>query len=379
MLAIKNGKIILEKEIVEGKYLLIEDGKIFDISDSCPENCEVIDAKGNFVSPGFIDIHIHAAGGYDTMDENTESINEISKIIARHGVTSFLPTTMTVDEKEIKKALKNVKYSMDNGTDGALVLGAHLEGPFISEKKKGAHDEKYIREPDIDFFTNLVDGDFSVVKTVTIAPELNGALEFIKFIEDKGITASLGHSNGTYDDVIKAVESGATHSTHLYNAMTGFSHREPGVVGAIFDSPLTTEFIADGVHIHFAAIRTAIKNKGCEKCSLITDAMKACDLGDGEYDLGGLEVFVKNGEARLKDGTLAGSTLTLDRAVRNILKNTNLNIVDAVSMATKVPAKISRVADRKGTIKKGYDADIAIFDEDINVKTTIVGGKVVYK
>jgi N-acetylglucosamine-6-phosphate deacetylase len=161
--------------------------------------------------------------------------------------------------------------------------------------------------------------------------------------------------------------------------MTGLNHRAPGVVGAIFDSPITTEFIADGVHIHFAAIRTALKVKGCEKCSLITDAMKACDLGDGKYELGGLEVFVKNGEARLKDGTLAGSTLTLDRAVRNIIKNTNLSIAEAVSMATEVPAKVSRVADRKGSLKKGYDADIVIFDDNINIKTTIVGGKVVYK
>lgn len=176
---------------------------------------------------------------------------------------------------------------------------------------------------------------------------------------------------------MKGIGSGASHSTHLYNAMRGFSHREPGVVGAVFDSRITTEFIADGIHIHFAAIRAALAIKGCQNCALVTDAMKACCMQDGVYALGGQDVFVKDGAAQLADGTLAGSMLTLDIAVRNIMRNTSLNIMEAVSMATSVPARIIKINDTKGYLKPGYDADIIVFDPDINVMTTIVGGKVV--
>lgn len=377
VLVIKNGRIITNDGIIEDKNVVIKGDKIFSITDKIPADSEVIDAEGNFISPGFIDIHIHGAGGYDTMDGTVDSINNISKIIAKRGVTSFVPTTMTVDAAKIKKSLKAVRTCMNEGTEGAAVLGTHLEGPFLNEKSKGAHDVRFIKKPDIDFFIDLVEDDFSVVKRVTIAPEIYGAIDFISFLVGHGITASIGHSDGSYDDVMRAIGSGASHSTHLYNAMRGFAHREPGVVGAIFDSRITTEFIADGIHIHFAAIRTALAVKGFQNCALITDAMSACCMEDGEYSLGGLNVFVKNGEARLAGGTLAGSTLTMDTAVRNIMRNTGLNIVEAVSMASSVPAKISKVDGHKGYIKHGYDADIIIFDGDINVKSTIIGGRLI--
>jgi N-acetylglucosamine-6-phosphate deacetylase len=377
LLSIINGRIITDEDILEGKVVNIEEGRIHSITSDIPDNSNIIDAKGNFVSPGFIDIHIHGAGGCDTMDGTFDSINTISKLIAKKGVTSFVPTTMTVGADEIKKAVKNIRFCIENPTDGANVLGTHLEGPFLSENAKGAHDKNYIKSPDIDFFLNLIGDDYSIIKTITVAPETDGAFDFIRFIAGHGIIASIGHSNGSYDDIIKSIGWGAVHSTHLYNAMRGFSHREPGVVGAIFDSRITTEFIADGIHIHFAAIRTALAVKGYQNCALVTDAMKACCMEDGIYNLGGQEVFVKDGAARLLDGTLAGSTLTLDIAVRNIMKNTSLNIMEAVSMATSVPARILRVNDKKGYIKPGYDADIIIFDPDINVRTTIVGGRVI--
>lgn len=376
MFAITGGKVITGEEILQGKSVIIHEGKIADITSHIPGGIGTIDAEGCFVSPGFMDIHIHGIGGHDTMDGSYETIDSMSKHLASHGVTSFLPTTVTDDIEVTKKAVHSVKESMIKGVSGAKPLGVHLEGPFLSVNAKGAHNEVFLKEPSIDLLSYLCDGDFSTVKRITIAPELNNAEGFIKFIVGQGIIASLGHSDGTYEDTMRAIELGVTHSTHLYNAMKGFNHREPGVVGAIFDSRINTEIIADGIHVHFAAIRTAIAIKGYKSCALITDALRPCCLGDGVFNFGGLEVHVIKDEARLKNGKLAGSTLTLDKAVRNIIHNTNLCIPEAVSMASSVPARICNVDDAKGYIKAGYDADIAIFDKDINVQTTIIGGKI---
>lgn len=379
MIALKNGKIIADEGILEGKSLIIKEGKIAAITDNIEGCSDIIDVSGNYISPGFIDIHIHGAGGCDTMNGDFDSINRISQVIAKHGVTSFLPTTMTTDPERIKKAIKAVKECMERGTEGASVLGAHLEGPFINEKVKGAQDGRFVRNPDIENLLDLIDNDFSAVKSITIAPELEGANKFISYMIGHGVTVSAGHTNGTYNEIMEGIGKGITHSTHLFNAMRGFTHREPGVVGAVFDSRISTEFIADGIHSHFAAIRLALAVKSYENCALITDAMEASCMEDGAYELGGQEVFVKDGAARLKDGTLAGSTLTIDNAVRNIMRNTNLNLWEAVYMATAVPAKIIKVSETKGRIRQGMDADIIVFDPDINIKTTMVGGKIVYK
>lgn len=379
MLTITNGKVISDMEILEDKNVVLDDGKIVSIGDDIPEGSKVLNASGNYVSPGFIDIHMHGADGCDVMNGTYDSVNRISKAIARHGVTSFVPTTMTLDTDSIKKAIDNIKESKAKGTEGAGILGLHIEGPFLSPKARGAHDPQYIRLPDIDFLANIVGNDYSIIKQITIAPEIDGAPDFIKYIVGQGMIASIGHSAGTYEDAMKAIECGASHSTHLYNAMTPLKHREPGIVGAIFDSGITTEMICDGIHLHFAAIRTAIAVKGYNNIALITDSMQACCMKDGKYSLGGLDVFVKDGAARLKDGTLAGSTLTIDRAVRNVLKNTNLNITEVVAMATKVPARIVKEDGRKGYIKPGYDADIVVFDQNINIKATIIGGNIFSK
>lgn len=378
MLVIKNGRIITEEGIIEGKNLVIEGRKISGIVDELPEAQEIIDAKGNFVSPGFVEIHIHGAGGCDTMDGTCEAINNVSKAISKHGTTSFVPTTVTLDSHSTSMAVNAARKCMEDGTDGAQVLGIHLEGPFINEKNKGAHDIKYIRKPDINLLMEMVDNDLAGIKIMTLAPELDGADELIKFLVGHGVVVSAGHSDGTYGNIMEGIGRGISHSTHLYNAMRGFNHREPGVVGAIFDSRITTEFIADGIHLHFAAIRTALTVKGYENCALITDAMQACCMEPGVYMLGGQQVYVKEGAARLENGTLAGSVLTMDRAVRNVLKNTSLNLPEAVAMASSVPARIIKVDDRKGKIMQGYDADVIIFDPDINILATIAGGKKIY-
>lgn len=372
-----NGRLLLDNNIVDGKDLLIEDNKIAAIGKGLSGD-NVIDADGNYVSPGFIDIHIHGSAGFDTMDGTFDAINAISKSIAKRGTTSFLPTTMTEDKNKIKNAIKNV-YENKNRVEGAEILGIHMEGPFINPKQKGAQDEKFILKPTIDNFVELGGDYIDIVKLVTIAPEIDGSLELIKFLKEKGIIVSVGHTDSTYDEVVAGFKAGITHATHVFNAMRGFHHREVGTLGAIFDLDISAELIADGIHSVFPAIRTLLKLKGKGNTNLITDAMMAANLSDGVYQLGGQDVYVKNGAARLKSGVLAGSTLTLDKAVKNILTNTDLSLYESVALASYNSAKVIGVQDRKGLIKEGYDADIVIFDDDIDIKKTIVGGKIVYE
>ena len=374
---IKNCNIIYLDKIEKGS-VLIENGKIKEINPSNVNYTEVIDAEGLYLSPGFIDVHIHGAGGCDTMDGTVESINTIAKTIVEHGTTSFTPTTMTVAAEDIRKSMKVIKKLKEEGTEGANVLGAHLEGPFISPKAIGAQNPNFLLAPSVENYNKIV-GDYGdAVVSITMAPEVEGAKELIKYLSDNGVTVSMGHTKATYDEAIEGIKCGACHSTHLYNAMTPFTHREPGVVGATFDTDITTETISDGIHISYPALRTAYKQKGTDKVLLVSDAMEACGMPDGQYSLGGQDVIVKNGAARLLDGTLAGSVLTLDKAVKNIYSNSNYPLNEVVRMATYNGAKHCHVEDHKGLIKEGYDADLILFNEDIEIQKVFVKGKKVY-
>ena len=374
---IKNCNIIYLDKIEKGS-VLIENGKIKEINPSNVNDTEVIDAEGLYLSPGFIDVHIHGAGGCDTMDGTVESINTIAKTIVEHGTTSFTPTTMTVAAEDIRKSMKVIKKLKEEGTEGANVLGAHLEGPFISPKAIGAQNPIFLLGPSVENYNKIV-GDYGdAVVSITMAPEVEGAKELIKYLSDNGVTVSMGHTKATYDEAIEGIKCGACHSTHLYNAMTPFTHREPGVVGATFDTDITTETISDGIHISYPALRTAYKQKGTDKVLLVSDAMEACGMPDGQYSLGGQDVIVKNGAARLLDGTLAGSVLTLDKAVKNIYSNSNYPLNEVVRMATYNGAKHCHVEDHKGLIKEGYDADLILFNEDIEIQKVFVKGKKVY-
>ena len=374
---IKNCNIIYLDKIEKGS-VLVENGKIKEINPSNVNDTEVIDAEGLYLSPGFIDVHIHGAGGCDTMDGTVESINTIAKTIVQHGTTSFTPTTMTVAAEDIRKSMEVIKKLKEEGTEGANVLGAHLEGPFISPKAIGAQNPNFLLAPSVENYNKIV-GDYSdAVVSITMAPEVEGAKELIKYLSDNGVTVSMGHTKATYDEAIEGIKCGACHSTHLYNAMTPFTHREPGVVGATFDTDITTETISDGIHISYPALRTAYKHKGTDKVLLVSDAMEACGMPDGQYSLGGQDVLVKNGAARLLDGTLAGSVLTLDKAVKNIYNNSNYPLNEVVRMATYNGAKHCHVEDHKGLIKEGYDADLILFNEDIEIQKVFVNGKEVY-
>ena len=379
---IKNCNIIFSTGVKNGS-IKINNGKISEISldnsIDCLDDTFILDGRGLYISPGFIDTHIHGAGGYDTMDGTYEAINNISKTIVKYGVTSFTPTTMTVDKEEIKKALKAIYLAKENKTEGANILGIHLEGPFISPSAIGAQNPKFIVTPSVENFKNIVGEYENIVNCVTLAPEVSGAKELIRYLKEKGITASIGHTKATYEEAMEGIKCGCTHSTHLFNAMSPFSHRNPGTVGAIFDSDITTETICDGIHIKYPSLRIAYKQKGLDKVLLITDAMMACSMKDGIYTLGKQEVKVENGAARLLDGTLAGSILTLNVAINNLRKNTNYSLNELVNMATLNPAKHCNIQHKKGLIKLGYDADLTLFDDNIDIKYTIVNGKIVYK
>ncbi|MCX7695363.1 MAG: N-acetylglucosamine-6-phosphate deacetylase [Caloramator sp.] len=376
MKAIINGKIITERDVLKGKALIFDE-KIVDIVDEKKINesdYEVIDALGNYVSPGFIDIHIHGSGGSDTMDASFEALQNISKTITRCGVTAFLPTTMTMLKDSIYRALENIKNNKDK-VAGAKVLGVHLEGPFISKKYKGAQDEKYIIPPSYDFIKDYLD----VIKIITMAPEVDEEFKFIDCLsKNKDIVLSMGHTSCSYEVALNSIEKGISHATHTFNAMSFFNHREPGAVGAVFNTDITCEVIADFVHVHPEALRLLLKIKGIDKVVLITDSMRAGCMDEGVYDLGGQKVYVDKTSARLEDGTLAGSILTLNKAVYNVKNRLGLNMVDVVKMASLNPAKVIKEDSKVGSIEKGKNADIIIFNEDIDIKLTIIEGKIVF-
>ncbi len=369
----KDFKLIFTDRIEEGS-VQIKDGKIISFHPDETSRDDVILGEGRFLSPGFIDIHIHGAGGHDTMEATFEALDTISSTIANHGTTGFLPTTMTLSLEDIKTAVKAAKEAQGQ-VHGASILGVHLEGPFISEFAIGAQNPNFVARPSIENFKKMVGEDISFIKNITIAPEVEGALDLIPFLRENQINVSMGHTKATYKEAMEGIKAGVNHSTHLFNAMTPFSHREPGAVGAIFDTDISTETISDGIHVSYPSLRTAYKIKTSEKVLLITDAMMACGMPDGTYSLGGQPVISKGGAARLESGALAGSILTMDKAVQNVYKNTNLPLHEVIKMASYNGAKFIGVEDRKGKIALNYDADLLILDQSLNVEKVFIEGK----
>ena len=379
MKGLKNVKVYIKNVGIVKTNIGIENGRIAYIGSE--GNIEPIFETDGIVVPGFIDEHIHGAGGADAMDGTVEALQTISEFLAREGTTGFLATTMTQSPENITNALKAVKKVREKGEyKGAEVLGVHLEGPFISPKHVGAQPLEYVATPDAELFDKYNEASGNSIKIVTLAPEVEGGLGLVKHLSNIGVVASVGHTGGKYADVVNAVAAGATNVTHTYNAQTGLHHREAGVVGAaMLLDELNCEMICDTIHVSVPAIKLVIKNKPHDKYTLITDAMRAKGMPDGKSELGGQDVFVNNGEARLADGTLAGSVLKMNVAVKNLVEKAGVPFTDAIDFATYNPAKNIGVLNERGTIEVGKRADLTVLNSDFEVLYTLVNGKIVYK
>lgn len=368
-----NGTVVLKDALVKTN-VLIHDDLIVGFTNEIKEGYEVVDAKGAYVAPGFVDVHTHGRNKCDTMDGTYESIDTISINCMKTGVTSVCPTTMTQSIELTRQAIQNCADYMGK-ENGAKIVGVHMEGPFIEIKKKGAQPGEYVIPASVEAYEAMVNGNDHAIALMSLAAELEGGHEFAHYLVSKGVTASLGHTDANYEQAKEAFRNGVNHATHTYNAMSGFTHREPGVVGAVFDTDhVYAELILDGIHVHFAAAKTLIKEKGIEKVCLITDSMEASGLPDGEYALGGQPVYVKNGEARLFDGTLAGSVLKMNEAVRNAYHELHLPLYDAVRLASYNPA-MSINHPEIGEIAPMKKADILFFNENIDILGVMINGK----
>ena len=376
----KNVNVYVEGLGVVKKSVIVKDGKIEKIVDNCdcPDLIELSEDK--IVVPGFIDKHVHGGNNSDGMYSSLEDAKNISKIIASEGVTSYLITTMTQSKENITAALVNAKEFIEKyNYEGAKPIGIHLEGPFISKKYKGAQIESCIVPCDVNVFKDYQEASGNNIKQVTLAYEENGK-ELVNYLRDNNIVASLGHTDATCDQALEGVKEGITSFTHTYNAMKPLHHREAGVVGAaLLADEAYCEMICDLIHLNKNAIKVLYKAKGKDKLIAITDGIEAKHLPDGQYQLGGQPVYVKNGEARLIDGTLAGSTLLMNKGLRNIKEVLELSLEDTINFATKNPAINLGVYASKGSIKEGKDADFAVIDKDFNVYMTVCEGNVVFE
>jgi N-acetylglucosamine-6-phosphate deacetylase len=377
------GCLVLPDRLVDRGLVRIDDGRIvgvWDLSEGGaprPDPRETLTVDAGYVAPGFVDLHVHGGGGADFMDADPEAVATVTATHARYGTTALLATTLTAPEEAILAAIRAVRAAP---RVGARVVGFHVEGPFISPRMKGAQDDRHIRAASLE----EIDRWFAAAGPgwawqVTLAPEVPGALEAIRHLADRGAVASAGHTDCTYARMRAAAEAGLRHVTHLFNAMRGIHHREPGAAGAALTLPgLTAEVVADGVHVHPAVLGMAVRMRGVESVVLVTDAMRAAAMPDGVYRLGGLTARVQDGVARLPDGSLAGSALTMDAAVRNMVRLVGVSLPEAVAMASRNPARVHGLDHRKGAVAPGRDADLVVLDRDLRVVLTMVGGRIAF-
>jgi len=355
----------------------VKDSKIHYVGPRRP--CKgVVDHGDAVVAPGFIDIHVHGYAGYDAMDSDNASLQHISQYLASRGVTGFLATLQTAPQKELLEALRRVKHEMGRSISGAKVLGTHLEGPFINRNRIGAQ-QNFVREPTQRQLEELYEAAEGTLKIVTLAPEVKGGLYAVKFLRERNIVVSAGHTDATYHEARQAFDTGVSSLGHFWNGMRGMHHREPGVVGAgLVDENVTVELIADCLHVHPTVLGLTVKLKGPEKVVLISDLIKPGGLPSGEYVLDGRTFILENGLIKLPSGVIAGSSVGLDKAVHNMVERVGVSLPVAVQLATDTPARVLDL-DAKGRLEPGFDADIVIMDENFNVIETIVEGSTVYK
>jgi N-acetylglucosamine-6-phosphate deacetylase len=389
-LKIINGTIITPYRIIKGGSLLITNGKIEAISEKDIEAplATVINAQGNYVAPGFIDMHVHGGGGHDFMDRNVGSFLKIAETHASFGTTSMSPTTLTSEKEKLFQTLDCYEEANKINKQGAQFLGMHLEGPYFAMSQRGAQDPRYIRDPNPDEYREVLHYGAHLIRRWSAAPELKGALEFGRYLTSFGILPAIAHTDALYEEVVEAFENGYTLTTHFYSAMSGVSrknaYRYAGVIesGYLIDE-MDVEIIADGIHLPPPLLKLVYKIKGAERTALITDAMRAAGMPEGESVLGdienGIKVIIEDGVAKLIDrSAFAGSVATADRLIRTMVFDAGVPLMSAIQMMTSTPARILGVNDRKGVISIGKEADLVLFDEDITVSKTIIGGNVIY-
>ncbi|MFO7959836.1 MAG: N-acetylglucosamine-6-phosphate deacetylase [Nitriliruptoraceae bacterium] len=388
-LLLTDARIVTSDEVLDGGWLLADAGAIVAFSAGAPSDevraggdgaaPDVVEAEGRWLLPGFVDVHVHGALGYETMDGDPDGIAAMAAFYASHGVTSFLATTWTGTTDETLGALHAVATAMRQPSwDGAELLGAHMEGPYLNPRRCGAQEASLIRHGNLDELARFL--DTGVVHLMTIAPEMPGNLVVIERCIEQGITMSAGHTDATYDEMRDAVVAGVRHVTHTFNAMRPLHHREPGVVGAAMSMrELTVELIADNIHVHPAAMEALFAARGVDAVVLVTDAIRAAGMPPGTYPIGDRTVTVEEGAVRLPDGALAGSVLTLDLGLRNLQRATGSQLFELWKAASRNAARVAGVADRKGEIALGRDADLVLVDDQVRVHLTVVGGRVVHR
>ncbi|REE86119.1 N-acetylglucosamine 6-phosphate deacetylase [Paenibacillus taihuensis] len=378
---IRNVRMFDEHELTS-RSILVREGvieTIFNEDDTTSMISmaeRVMEGEGQILIPGMIDVHIHGADSFDMMDGTTRSVEAVSIACARTGCTSFLATSVSSSLEELLQMIASTAQ-VAGKEPGAQIAGIHMEGPYLHVKRKGMQNERYLRHPDLDEMTRILQHSHSLIRMVTLAPELPGGMEMVRFLKDRGIIVSLAHSDATYEQAQQAFRCGASHVTHCFNGMRPIHHRDPGlIVAALEEQHVSVQAIVDHVHLHPAIVRLLYREKGPDKMVLITDALQAMGMGDGTYLFGGHEVNVSNGTATLADGTLASSTVTMNEALAHTVR-TGIPLEDAIIMATRTPADVLGWT-RKGRIECGADADLVLMNENFEVLWTMIQGKLAY-
>ncbi len=372
---ITGGDLVTPGEVIDGGSLVIEDERITEIRRQRTSTSDpgVIDATGKLVVPGFIDLHVQGHCGHDVWEGNVAALSAMSEGLARFGTTSFLATT-----EYNPPAIASIREGIAAGLPGAQPLGLHIEGPFVSPKSLGAIPEAFCRPPSPSALEEVLETTGTDLRLMVVAPEVERALPVVRRLTEDGVRVAIGHSAATHEQALAGIEAGISHATHLFNAMRGIASADIGVAGTVLTSDeVTAELVADCVHVHPAMLALAVKLKGPDGIALISDAIRAAGLPDGVYRHreSDEELHVRDGAVRLGDGTLAGSTLPLNRAVRNMVERAGVPLLDAITMATRTPARVAGVAESKGALTVGMDADVAILDSEFEVWLTLIGGK----